>query len=57
MKLSLHARAILDTTFRNSEISDSDRDEVEELVRMMPDDRVLLCKKAIRSSISNPLLT
>ncbi|HHL40739.1 MAG TPA: hypothetical protein ENJ37_09555, partial [Deltaproteobacteria bacterium] len=44
MKLSKHARKVLDRTMEIEWLAEEERREVEELIRMMPDDRVLLYK-------------
>ncbi len=44
MKLSEEARKVLDRTIRIKGLSKREIEEVEELIRMMPDDRVLLYK-------------
>ena len=51
MKLSTEARKVMDTSMKINKVSDKDRHEIEELIEMMPDDRVLLYKNVV----SNPI--
>lgn len=51
MKLSETARKVVDTSMRQNKISDSERKEIEDLIHLMPDDRVLLYKNVV----SNPI--
>ena len=51
MKLSQEAQSILETSMRQNHVSDKDRNEINTIVAMMPDDRVLLYKNVV----SNPL--
>ncbi len=51
MKLSTEARKVVDTSMKINKVSDKDRHEIEELIEMMPNDRVLLYKNVV----SNPI--
>lgn len=51
MKLSDEAQTVLETSMRNNKIGKSEREEIENIIRMMPDDRVLLYKNVM----SDPL--
>ncbi|MBE9516497.1 MAG: hypothetical protein IME93_05925 [Proteobacteria bacterium] len=51
MKLSQHARNIVDTCMRQNRIDDAEREEIEKIIDSMPDDRVLLYKNVV----SNPV--
>jgi len=51
MNLSDEARKILDNSMRINKSSDADRKEIEELIHLMPDDRVLFYKNVV----SNPI--
>jgi len=51
MKLSTEARKVVDTSMKINKVSDKDRNEIETLIDMMPDDRVLLYKNVV----SNPI--
>ena len=51
MKLSVHAQKILETSMRINKVSEDERKDINELVRMMPNDRVLLYKNVV----SNPI--
>jgi formate dehydrogenase subunit gamma len=51
MKLSVEARDVLDTCMRQHKVDDRERQEIEQLVRDMPQDRVLLYKNVV----SNPI--
>jgi formate dehydrogenase subunit gamma len=51
MKLSAEARDVLETCMRQHRIEDKERQEIENLVRDMPQDRVLLYKNVV----SNPI--
>ncbi|MCU7917826.1 MAG: hypothetical protein KZQ95_05645 [Candidatus Thiodiazotropha sp. (ex Epidulcina cf. delphinae)] len=51
MKLSEQASDVLHDAMRRNKTSDVDREEIEELIEHMPDDRVLLYKNVI----SNPI--
>ena len=51
MKLSAEARDVLETCMRQHKIEDRERQEIENLVRDMPQDRVLLYKNVV----SNPI--
>ena len=51
MKLSQHARDIVDTCMAQNSIDDSEREEIEKVIANMPDDRVLLYKNVV----SNPV--
>jgi cytochrome b subunit of formate dehydrogenase len=51
MKLSAEARDVLETSLRHNHASDRDRQEIEDLVATLPDDRVLLYKNVV----SNPI--
>ena len=51
MKLSGEARDVLETCMRQHNIDDRERQEIETLVRDMPQDRVLLYKNVV----SNPI--
>ncbi len=51
MKLSDEAQKILETSMRINKTSDADRKEIEELIHLMPNDRVLLYKNVV----SNPI--
>ena len=51
MKLSGEARDVLETCMRQHQVDDRDRQEIETLVRDMPQDRVLLYKNVV----SNPI--
>lgn len=51
MILSKQARDVLDTTMRMNNVREHERSEIERVVRMMPDDRVLLYKNVV----SNPI--
>lgn len=51
MKLSAEARKVLETSMSNNGTDDKERAEIEQLIRSMPDDRVLLYKNVV----SNPI--
>ena len=51
MKLSQHARDIVDTCMTQNSIGDSECEEIEKVIAHMPDDRVLLYKNVV----SNPV--
>jgi cytochrome b subunit of formate dehydrogenase len=51
MKLSADARDVLETSLRHNHASDRDRQEIEDLVAALPDDRVLIYKNVV----SNPI--
>lgn len=51
MKLSDEAQKILETSMRINKTSDAERKEIEDLVHLMPNDRVLLYKNVV----SNPI--
>lgn len=51
MHLSKEARNVLDTSMRINKVSDKERDEIEDLVSRIPDDRVLFYKNVV----SNPI--
>jgi len=51
MKLSAEARKVVDTSMKINQVGDKDRREIERLIEMMPDDRVLLYKNVV----SNPI--
>ncbi len=51
MKLSREARDVLETSMLQNRVGAKDRDEIETLVAILPDDRVLLYKNVV----SNPL--
>jgi cytochrome b subunit of formate dehydrogenase len=51
MKLSEHARDVIETCMRQNKVSDSERDEIELVIKNMPDDRVFLQKNVV----SDPL--
>ena len=51
MKLSDEARAVLETSMRMNKIGKVESEEIEEVIRALPDDRVLLYKNVI----SNPI--
>jgi len=51
MKLSDEARKVVDTSIRINRVSEEERREIERLIAMMPDDRVLLYKNVV----SNPI--
>lgn len=51
MKLSDEARRVLETSMRINGTSEAERREIEDLIRRMPDDRVLLYKNVV----SNPI--
>ena len=51
MKLSEHARNVIETCMKHNRVSDSERDEIERVIANMPDDRVLLQKNVV----SDPL--
>ena len=51
MKLSTEARKVVDTSMKINKVSDKDRNEIETLIDMMPNDRVLLYKNVV----SNPI--
>jgi cytochrome b subunit of formate dehydrogenase len=51
MKLSEHARNVIETCMRHNKVSDSEREEIERVITNMPDDRVFLQKNVV----SDPL--
>ena len=51
MKLSKVAARVLEKSMRQNRVTDNDRKEIEELIEMMPQDRVLLYKNVV----SNPI--
>lgn len=51
MKLSEHARDVIETCMRQNKVSDSEREEIERVIANMPDDRVYLQKNVV----SDPL--
>ncbi len=51
MKLSAEARNVLETSMRINKVSDRERQEIEDVVAAMPEDRVLLYKNVV----SNPI--
>ena len=51
MKLSAEAQKILETSMRINKTNDAGRKEIDELIHLMPDDRVLLYKNVV----SNPI--
>ena len=51
MKLSAEARKVLETSMANNGTDDKERAEIEQIIRDMPDDRVLLYKNVV----SNPI--
>jgi formate dehydrogenase subunit gamma len=51
MKLSKEARDVLDTSMRQNRVNEKDRQEIEAIVALMPNDRVVLYKNVV----SNPL--
>jgi len=51
MKLSHEAQTVLETAMRSNKIGEAERAEIENIIRMMPDDRVLLYKNVM----SDPL--
>ncbi len=51
MKLSSEAQKVLDTAIRVNKVSDKDINEIFDLIKNMPDDRVLLYKNVV----SNPI--
>jgi len=51
MKLSSEARKVVETSMRMNKVNDAERKEIEDLIKMMPDDRVLLYKNVV----SNPI--
>ena len=51
MKLSAEAQKVLETSMRINKTSDTERKEIEDLIHLMPDDRVLLYKNVV----SNPI--
>ncbi len=51
MKLSDEAQGILETSMRINKVDDKERQDIEQLVASMPDDRVLLYKNVV----SNPI--
>ncbi len=53
MKLSSEARSVLETSMRQNRLHDKERQEVEELVAAMPDDRVLLYKNVVSDPVGD----
>ncbi|MCK4951020.1 MAG: hypothetical protein KAS48_04320 [Gammaproteobacteria bacterium] len=51
MKLSTQARKVLETSMRINKTSEKERLEIERIIQIMPDDRVLLYKNVV----SNPI--
>lgn len=51
MKLSNEARMVVETSMRINKTTDADRQEIEDVIASMPDDRVLLYKNVV----SNPI--
>ena len=51
MKLSTQARDVLETSMRINKTSDEERNEIERVVQLIPDDRVLFYKNVV----SNPI--
>lgn len=51
MRLSDEARQVLETSMRINDTSDAEREEIEDLIGRIPDDRVLLYKNVV----SNPI--
>ena len=51
MKLSEHARNIIETCMKHNKVSDSEREEIEQVIANMPEDRVFLQKNVV----SDPL--
>lgn len=51
MKLSRQARDVIETSMRINKVSEQEREDIERIVQMMPDDRVLLYKNVV----SNPI--
>lgn len=51
MKLSDEARKVLETSMRKNQTSETDRLQIEDIIKRMPDDRVLLYKNVV----SNPI--
>jgi len=51
MKLSVDARNVLDKSMQQNHLDEAERDEVEQLIGALPDDRVLLYKNVV----SNPI--
>ena len=51
MKLSEHARDVVETCMRQNQVSDNERKEIEQIIANMPEDRVLLAKNVV----SDPL--
>ncbi|MDH5444218.1 MAG: hypothetical protein OEY52_01605 [Gammaproteobacteria bacterium] len=51
MKLSDEAREVIETSMRINNTSSKEREEIEDLVKRLPDDRVLLYKNVV----SNPI--
>lgn len=53
MKLSSEARSVLETSMRQNRLGDRERQEVEELVAAMPEDRVLLYKNVVSDPVGD----
>jgi len=51
MKLSEHARNVVETCMRQNQVSDNERKDIERIIANMPEDRVLLAKNVV----SDPL--
>jgi hypothetical protein len=51
MKMSSVAERVLDKSMRQKRVSDEERKEIESLIELMPQDRVLLYKNVV----SNPI--
>lgn len=51
MKLSTEARSVIETSMRINNVSEAERKEIERIVDMIPDDRVLFYKNVV----SNPI--
>ena len=51
MQLSNHARSVLETSMQQNKVSDAEKQDIEDLIRDLPQDRVLIYKNVV----SNPI--
>ncbi len=51
MQLSNHARSVLETSMQQNKVSDAEEQDIEDLIRDLPQDRVLIYKNVV----SNPI--
>lgn len=51
MQLSNHARSVLETSMQQNKIDDDEKNEIEDLISALPQDRVVIYKNVV----SNPI--